>query len=90
LVPCRRATCSDEYRDGEYRDGVRRRSIATSTSSGSAAAAFLLRHPRRFVPLTDARIAGASDERAEFSAPIVLVNLSAADSIRDAAASGPE
>jgi hypothetical protein len=57
---------------------------------GTRPAAFLLRHPRRFVPLTDARIAGAPDARAAFSAPIVLVNLSAAESIRDAAASGPE
>jgi hypothetical protein len=57
---------------------------------GTQPTAFLLRHRRRFVPLTDAWIDGAPDERAAFSAPIVIVNLGSAESIRDAAANGPE
>jgi hypothetical protein len=57
---------------------------------GTQPTAFLLRHRRRFVPLTDAWIVGGPDERAAFSAPIVLVNLASAESIRDAAANGPE
>jgi hypothetical protein len=62
----------------------------THVPPGTQPAAFLLRHRRRFVPLTAAWIAGAPDGRAEFSARIVLVNLASAESIRYAVVNGPE
>jgi hypothetical protein len=48
---------------------------------GTQATAFILRHRQHFVPLTDASIRNESGDT-DFDAPVVLVNLALAESIR--------
>jgi hypothetical protein len=54
---------------------------------GTQATAFILRHRQHFVALTDASISNGSGDT-EFDAPVVLVNLALAESIREGGAGG--